>query len=132
MIQKWLGNQLKQPKGFLSKWIGIYMQRGNDTINRWTTDLLEIEENEVIVFSVHNLYFWTDINQGFAEVHRVLKPGGKLFLSITDKSQMEKMRRTKNFILLNTEEIEEMIVNHRFQTVKLHQKEPYWCIEATK
>lgn len=148
------------------------MQRGNNSINLWTTDLLKIKENDVLlvgfgngstinriinntrvgkvfgldlsnemikeakklnkkqiddgivelhkgniislpytdsvfdkVFSVHTLYFWSDINQGFSEVHRVLKPGGKLFLSITDKLLMEKMRRTKNFNLLNTEEL---------------------------
>ena len=200
MIQKWLGNQLKQPKGLLSKWIGIYMQRGNNSINRWTTDLLEIKENDVLlevgigngstinrivtntsvgkvfgldlsnemikeaaklnkkqikdgivelhkgniislpytdfvfdkVFSVHTIYFWPDINQGFSEAHRVLKPGGKLFLSIMDKLQMEKMRRTKNFNLLNTEEIEELLKNNGFQIIKLHQKGVYWCIEATK
>jgi ubiquinone/menaquinone biosynthesis C-methylase UbiE len=200
MIQRWLGNQLKQPKGRLSKWIGLYMQRGNDSINRWTADLLEIKENDVLlevgigngstinrivnntrvgkvfgvdlsnemikeaekrnkkqledgkvelhkgniislpytdsvfdkVLSVHTLYFWPDINQGFSEVHRVLKPGGKLFLSITDKSQMEKMRRTKNFNLLYIEEIEKIIEINRFQIIKLHQKGVYWCIEATK
>ena len=200
MIQRWLGNQLRQPKGLLSKWIGIYMQRGNDSINRWTTDLLEIEESDVLlevgigngstlhcivastkvrkifgldlsdemikeaeklnkeyiedgmivlhkgnvislpykdsffdkVFSVHTLYFWTDINQGFSEIHRVLKPGGKLYLSITDKSQMEKMKRTKNFHLIKTEEIEKLLANHMFQTITLHQKGMYWCIEATK
>ena len=200
MIQRWLDNQLRQPKGLLSKWIGIYMQRGNDSINRWTTDLLEIEESDVLlevgigngstlhrivastkvrkifgldlsdemikeaeklnkeyiadgtvvlhkgnvislpykdsffdkVISVHTLYFWTDINQGFSEIHRVLKPGGKLYLSITDKSQMEKMKRTKNFHLIKTEEIEKLLANHMFQTITLHQKGMYWCIEATK
>jgi ubiquinone/menaquinone biosynthesis C-methylase UbiE len=200
MIQKWLGDQLKQPKGILSKWIGLYMQRGNNSINRWTTDLLGPQENDVLlevgigngstinrivnnttvgkvygldlsnemikeaeklnkkqiedgiveihkgniislpytdsvfnkIFSVHTLYFWPDINQGFSEIHRVLKPGGKLFLSIADKSQMEKMRRTKNFNLLNIEEIEEIMKNNRFKIMKRHQKGVYWCIEATK
>ncbi|WP_370294601.1 class I SAM-dependent methyltransferase [Rossellomorea marisflavi] len=200
MIQRWLGNQLRQPKGLLSKLIGIYMQRGNDSINRWTTDLLEIKKDDVLlevgigngttlnrivantkiekifgldlsdemikqakklnkkyiedgivvlqkgniislpykdsifdkVFSVHTLYFWTDINQGVSEVHRVLKPGGKFCLSITDKSQMEKMERTKNFNLINIEEIEKLLSNHMFHTIKLHQKGVYWCLEATK
>ncbi|WP_197248881.1 class I SAM-dependent methyltransferase [Cytobacillus firmus] len=49
MIQKWLGNQLKQPKGPLSKWIGLYMQRGNNSINCWTADLIEIKENDVLL-----------------------------------------------------------------------------------
>lgn len=84
------------------------------------------------VFSVHTLYFWSDINQGFSEINRVLKPGGKLFLSITDKSQMEKMKRTKDFNLINIEEIDKLLLNHMFQTIKLHQKGVYWCIEATK
>ncbi|PWW26840.1 methyltransferase family protein [Cytobacillus oceanisediminis] len=142
------------------------MQRGNDTINGWTIDLLKIEENDVLlevgisngstlnrivnntrvgkiwgldlsnemikeakkknkkyiedgfvelhkgniislpytdsvfdkVLSVHTLYFWTDINQGFSEIHRVLKPGGKLFLSITINHKWKKCEGQKALI----------------------------------
>lgn len=200
MLQQWLGNQLKHPKGPLSKWVGMYMKKGNDEINLWTIDLLDLSINEVLlevgigngstlnrivsnkkirkiygldlsddmikeaeklnkefieagmielqkgdiislpyrestfdkVFSVHTIYFWTDINQGLSEIHRVLRSGGKLFLSITDKSRMEQMKRTENFHLIHIEEIEKLLSTHMFQTIKLHQKGMHWCIEATK
>ena len=200
MIQYWLGNQLKQPNGLLSKWVGIYMQRGNEAINRWTIDLLDIQahdqlleigigngstlhriasnnkvrkivgvdlsadmikeakklnkhyiENGIVelqkgnvlslpykdaafnkVFTIHTLYFWTDINKGFSEIHRVLEPGGILFLSITDPLQMQKMKRTKNFHLIIPKQIEELLTKHRFKAITIHQRGIYWCIEATK
>ena len=200
MFQQWLGNQLRHPKGPLSKWIGMYMQKGNDVINLWTIDLLDLDADKVLlevgigngstlnriasnkkirklygvdlsddmikeaaklnkkfiedgmmelqqgnvlflpykestfdtVLSVHTIYFWPDIDQGLSDIHRVLKPGGKLFLSITDKSRMEQMERTKSFHLIHIEEIEKRLSNHLFQPIKLHQKGMHWCIEATK
>ena len=200
MFQQWLGNQLRHPKGPLSKWVGMYMQKGNDEINLWTIDLLNLDSDKVLlevgigngstlnriasnkkvrklygvdlsddmikeaaklnkkfiengmielqqgnvlflpykestidtVLSVHTIYFWTDIDQGLSDIHRVLKPGGKLFLSITDKSRMEQMERTKDFHLIHIEEIEKKLSNHLFQPIELHQKGMHWCIEATK
>jgi hypothetical protein len=44
---------------------------------------------------------------------------------------MEKMRRTESFNLLHADEIEEMLVNHMFHSIKRHQKGVFWCIEAT-
>ena len=49
MFQQWLGNQLRHPKGPLSKWIGMYMQKGNDEINTWTIDLLDLDADKVLL-----------------------------------------------------------------------------------
>lgn len=49
MFQEWLGNQLKKPTGFVSKWVGKYMEKGNYEINNWTLSLLNIKGNESIL-----------------------------------------------------------------------------------
>ena len=200
MIQRWLGKQLRQPAGLFSKFIGLYMQRGNEAINRWTVDLMDLAKTDVLlevgigngstlnrivadakirqafgvdlsdemikeaeklnkkyiddglvvldkgnivslqyhdecfdkVFSVHTLYFWPDVIRGFSEIHRVLKPGGKLFLSIIEKSRMEKMKRTRNFNLITAAEIEALLEEQHFKISKVHQNGTLLCIEATK
>src|SRR5699024_3317074 len=58
------------------------------------------------VFTVHTIYFWKDIDQGIHEVYRVLKPVGRFYVSLTDKSTMRKMKRTSNFHLFDATEVE--------------------------
>ncbi|HWD05997.1 MAG TPA: class I SAM-dependent methyltransferase [Amycolatopsis sp.] len=38
-----------------------------------------------VVLSVNNVQLWDDRAAGFAELHRVLRPGGRLLLSVHDK-----------------------------------------------
>lgn len=84
------------------------------------------------VYSVHTLYFWENLNQGFSEIYRVLKPDGCLFISILDKSHMEKMKRTEKFSLLSIQEIEDELYNNNFKEVVSESKGAYWCIQAKK
>ncbi|MDT7727470.1 MAG: hypothetical protein QOI21_4046 [Actinomycetota bacterium] len=39
-----------------------------------------------VVLSINNVQLWADRVAGFAELRRVLRPGGRLLLSATDKS----------------------------------------------
>ena len=49
VFQKWIGSQLKNPKGPLSKWVGRYMGKVNHAINEWTIKLLDNNGNENIL-----------------------------------------------------------------------------------
>jgi SAM-dependent methyltransferase len=43
------------------------------------------------VYSVHTIYFWTDLDQQLQEVRRVLKPGGRFVLGFRfDEEALEK------------------------------------------
>jgi ubiquinone/menaquinone biosynthesis C-methylase UbiE len=37
-------------------------------------------------FAVHTIYFWTEPARHFAEIHRVLRPGGRLVLAFRDRT----------------------------------------------
>lgn len=43
------------------------------------------------VFSVNSLYYWTDMIKAFAEIKRVLRPGGVLVLGLRAKLQMDRV-----------------------------------------
>lgn len=42
--------------------------------------------------TVHTVYFWTSLHQGFRELHRCLLPGGLLAVGFLPKAQMDRMR----------------------------------------
>ncbi|MFE4144706.1 class I SAM-dependent methyltransferase [Peribacillus sp. YIM B13472] len=200
MFQKWIGSQLKNPKGPLSKWVGRYMEKGNHAINDWTISLLDSNGNDTIlevgigngstlsrlaqrnilgknygvdiseemvkvamrknrkhlnagvvdiqvsdieslpfkndffdkVFTVHTIYFWDDIGRGLSEAYRVLKPNGRLLLSIMDKSKMELMERTTDFKLYSIKEIESNLMQRGFKDIRIHLRAGFCCLEAKK
>jgi ubiquinone/menaquinone biosynthesis C-methylase UbiE len=41
--------------------------------------------------TVHTVYFWTSLEQGFRELHRCLQPGGLLVVGFVPKLQMDHM-----------------------------------------
>ena len=42
-------------------------------------------------FTVNTVYFWTSLDAGFSEIHRVLKPGGKVVVGFLPKEWMDTM-----------------------------------------
>ncbi|MDM5298860.1 class I SAM-dependent methyltransferase [Bacillus pumilus] len=49
LIQSWIGKQMREPKGLLSKWVARYMEKNHHNINQWTIQLLNIQENDRIL-----------------------------------------------------------------------------------
>ena len=84
------------------------------------------------VFTVHTIYFWEDIKKGFAEIHRVLKPSGRLFVTFMDGAAMAKLERAKDFRLFTPEKVEGLLVEAGFHSILQHQKGSFLCIEAMK
>lgn len=41
--------------------------------------------------TVHTVYFWSSLDQGFRELHRCLHPGGLLAVGFLPKAQMDRM-----------------------------------------
>lgn len=43
------------------------------------------------VCTVNTVYFWTSLDAGFAEIHRVLSPGGRLAIGFLPKERMDRI-----------------------------------------
>src|SRR5262245_53818862 len=43
------------------------------------------------VATVNTIYFWTSLDAGFREIHRVLTPGGRLIVGFLPKERMDRM-----------------------------------------
>lgn len=56
------------------------------------------------IFTVNTIYFWEDIQTTLAEIRRVLKPNGLLFISLRPKHSMEAYPFTKYGFNMFTEE----------------------------
>jgi arsenite methyltransferase len=56
------------------------------------------------VLTVNTVYFWSDLGAAFAEVRRVLAPGGQLVVAIRDMKVMQRLDTTV-FALRSPEEV---------------------------
>ncbi len=82
-------------------------------------------DNEIFdkVFTVNTIYFWEDIEATFNELKRVLKPGGKLLISIRPESSMQKYPFTNyGFRLFSSESLTDLLEQHGFTVQKSTQK----------
>ncbi|WP_248924878.1 class I SAM-dependent methyltransferase [Paenibacillus hamazuiensis] len=89
------------------------------------------------VFTVNTIYFWPDVRAGIVEIWRVLKPGGKLFVAIRSKENMEKFRFTKyDFTLYDADEVARLFQQANYEDVQVHTNRKgsleFHCIVATK
>lgn len=68
------------------------------------------------VFTVNTIYFWKDPKMVFAELSRILRPGGTFSLTFAHRSFMEMLPFTAfGFTLYNPDEILEIISGTNFQ-----------------
>ena len=69
---------------------------------------LPIENSSIEkVYTINTVYFWQDIQQGFSEIRRVLKPGGIFLNAIYLKEDLDKSFITKyGFTKFTVEQIE--------------------------
>lgn len=87
------------------------------------------------IISINTVYFWNDVPDAFAEVRRVLKPGGTFVLSLREKETLKKIKATKyGFHFYETDDLIDALETTGF-TVILHKKKdylPFLCIEGEK
>lgn len=85
-------------------------------------------ENELFdkIFSVNTIYFWDQPGLVLSEIHRVLKPGGQIIISIRPKSVMQHYPFAKyGFSMFTKYELENLLTDNNFRvTTTLEKEEP--------
>jgi len=77
------------------------------------------------VCTVNTVYFWKSLNQGFAEIHRVLAPGGRIVVGFLPKEWMERMGvPTDIFTCRTPEEVVRGLNQAGFLDVRVTRPDP--------
>ena len=76
------------------------------------------------VFTINTLYFWEDSKLILAEISRVLKPHGQIFISVRSKLTMQHYPFVKfGFQMYDKEELIELLAQNNFKLVSTVEKE---------
>jgi ubiquinone/menaquinone biosynthesis C-methylase UbiE len=86
--------------------------------------------------TANTIYFWTSLSTGFAELHRVLSPGGRLVVGFLPKEWMDRMGFPPDiFTTRAPDEVIAALNQAGFQNVRVERPQPTtrWnVIVATK
>jgi ubiquinone/menaquinone biosynthesis C-methylase UbiE len=77
------------------------------------------------VFTINTIYFWPDTVRGFAEIRRVLKPGGLAVIALRSRENMERISFTQHgFRLFSPPEVPPFMEQVGFKNVKItHERQ---------
>jgi arsenite methyltransferase len=75
--------------------------------------------------TVNTVYFWTSLSVGFAELHRVLSPGGRLVVGFLPKEWMDRMGYPSDIFTSRTpEEVIGTLTDAGFRGVRVERPAP--------
>jgi len=77
------------------------------------------------VCTVNTIYFWRSLEVGFAEIHRVLTPGGRAVIGFLPKSHMDRMGMPRDiFTARATEDVVAALENEGFVNLRVERPQP--------
>ena len=75
--------------------------------------------------TVNTIYFWRSLDAGFAEIYRVLSPGGCLVLGFLPKEHMDRMRMPADIFTSRTpEEVDVSLRKAGFTNIRFERPAP--------
>ena len=112
---------------------------GRVQIHSGDFDNVPFDENRFDkIFTVNTIYFWKNPEKTISKIYRLLKPGGKLFIGLHEKSEMEKMSLDREiFKYYSMEDLKELLSVHgSFDNVdiilKNGKRRTCYCVVGTK
>lgn len=89
-----------------------------------TAESLDFEKDHFDkIFTINTLYFWEDPSKVLAELRRVLKPNGTLFITIRPKNYMQHFGFTKyGFQMYSSEEAKQLLNTCGFKVIDMVEK----------
>jgi ubiquinone/menaquinone biosynthesis C-methylase UbiE len=92
----------------------VEIRQGDVTSQRFENDTFDR------IYAINVLYFLSDVHSTLLELHRILKPGGRIAFAVGDKEELvkEKFTQTGVFALYTGEEIVELL--HRAGFIRAH------------
>ena len=77
------------------------------------------------VCTVNTVYFWSSLDAGFAEIHRVLSPGGRVVVGFLPKERMDRMGMPKDiFTSRAPDDVIDALTRAGFSGVRIQRPEP--------
>lgn len=77
------------------------------------------------VCTANTIYFWKSLAAGFAEIHRVLSPGGRAVIGFLPRQHMERMRMAPDiFTMRNPEEVVGALDRVGFSEIRIERPAP--------
>jgi ubiquinone/menaquinone biosynthesis C-methylase UbiE len=104
-----------------------FIEKGRAQLFLSTADKLPFKDETFNkVFTVNTIYFWEDPKKVLSEFRRVLKPEGKLIISLRPESEMKNYPFVKHgFTLYGKNDVQELLSKNSFTvTNTIEKKEP--------
>ena len=77
------------------------------------------------VCTVNTVYFWKSLDAGFAEIYRVVTPGGRIVVGFLPKLWMDRMRMPRDIFTPRTaEQVAESMARAGFRRVRVCRPRP--------
>ena len=88
------------------------------------------------ICSVNSMFYWDDQQVGLAELRRILRPGGRLVLCLTRKSDLETRRFARNLTLLDEHQLVHLLEKTGFSLLEVKRLtdryRAFHCIVGSK
>jgi ubiquinone/menaquinone biosynthesis C-methylase UbiE len=103
----------------------MHIKTGKVKIHLDDFDHIHFDENCFEkIFTVNTIYFWKNPKKTISKIYWLLKPGGKLFIGLHEKSEMEKMPLNRSvFKYYSMQDLKELLSVHgSFDNVNIISK----------
>ena len=102
------------------------VQTGRADFREGSVEALPFEAGSFAkVCTVNTVYFWTSLDAGFAEIHRVLMPDGRLAVGFLPKDHMDRMGMPMDIFTSRTpDDVIAALTKAGFEGVRIERPEP--------